>query len=198
MAQLGYNILYTGLAAVAGLASALLTDKMPRRPTLIIGTAASAGWLAINAGLQTAIGRSNGQLSTSMASGSLAAYFLFNVTFQFAYTPLQAVLPAEALETTIRAKGLAAGSIFGGCMGFINQFAGPIALKNIGYKYVWFFVGWDTFETVIWYFFLVEGQGRTLEELEWVYQQPNPVKASLQFDQVTVGQDGVVRRQVEE
>ena len=52
----------------------------------------------------------------------------------FTYTPLQAVTPTENLDTNIRAKGLAAGGFFSGCMGFINQFAGPIALANIGYR----------------------------------------------------------------
>ena len=52
----------------------------------------------------------------------------------FSYTPLQAVTTVENLDTNIRAKGLAAGGFLSGCMGFINQFAGPIALANIGYN----------------------------------------------------------------
>lgn len=42
----------------------------------------------------------------------------------------------------------------------------------------------------------VESQGRTLEELEWVYNQPNPVKASLHVDKVLVRGDGVVTEKV--
>lgn len=38
----------------------------------------------------------------------------------------------------------------------------------------------------------VESQGRTLEELEWVYAQPNPVKASLQMQKVVIHPDGEV------
>lgn len=56
--------------------------------------------------------------------------------------------------------------------------AGPIALGNIGYKYVYVFVAWDTIEAGAWYLLGVEAKGRTLEELEWVYDQKNPVKAS--------------------
>ena len=37
--------------------------------------------------------------------------FLFNCMFSFTYTPLQGVIPAEALETTMRAKGLALSGI---------------------------------------------------------------------------------------
>ena len=110
----------------------------------------------------------------------------------FTYTPLQAVIPAEALDTTNRSKGLAINNFMCGAMGFLNQFAGPIALKNIKYRYVYFFVAWDAIESIIWYFFGVEAQGRTLEELEWVYNQPDPVKASLRLDKVVVGGDGQV------
>lgn len=38
----------------------------------------------------------------------------------------------------------------------------------------------------------VESQGRTLEEIEWVYNQPNPVKASLKVEQVVIRDDGKV------
>lgn len=40
--------------------------------------------------------------------------------FSFTYTPLQGVIPAEALETTMRAKGLALSGILVSAIGFIN------------------------------------------------------------------------------
>lgn len=67
----------------------------------------------------------------------MASYFLFNIIFSFTYTPLQGVIPTEALETTTRAKGLACSSVLVYAVGFINQFAGPIALGNIQYKYIY-------------------------------------------------------------
>lgn len=44
----------------------------------------------------------------------------------------------------------------------------------------------------------VESQGRTLEELEWVYQQPNPVKASQNLDKIVVQSDGTVTEKIED
>lgn len=44
----------------------------------------------------------------------------------------------------------------------------------------------------------VESQGRTLEQLEWVYSQPNPVKASLKVDKVIIREDGKVEGLAEE
>jgi hypothetical protein len=89
----------------------------------------------------------------SYAKGALATYFMFNMVFSFTYTPLQGVIPTEALETTTRAKGLAAYNFIVQAFGFINQFCGPIALGNIQQNYVWVFVAWDSIETVCWYFF---------------------------------------------
>lgn len=109
--------------------------------------------LAINSGLSAAIDSQGDNVITSYAQGGLAAYFLFNVIFSFTYTPLQAVVVTEALETTERAKGLAASGVIVSAMGFINQFAGPIALYNIQYRYIYVFVGWDVIESIIWYFF---------------------------------------------
>lgn len=111
--------------------------------------------LAINGGLSTEIARQKaaGDIKTPFAQGALAAYLFFNIIYSFTYTPLQGVIPAEALETTMRAKGLAASGVMVSAVGFINQFAGPYALKNIQNNYMYIFVGWDFIESILWYFF---------------------------------------------
>jgi hypothetical protein len=43
----------------------------------------------------------------------------------------------------------------------------------------------------------VESQGRTIEQLEWVYNQPRPVKASLKVDKVVIEADGRVVEKIE-
>jgi uncharacterized protein (DUF427 family) len=45
--------------------------------------------------------------------------------------------------------------------------------------------------------YIVEAQGRTLEELEWVYQQPKPVQASKSIEKVVVQADGTVTEKIE-
>lgn len=42
----------------------------------------------------------------------------------------------------------------------------------------------------------VESQGRTLEQLEWVYNQPKPVKASQHVEKVVVQADGKVTEKI--
>ncbi|KAE9366384.1 putative MFS lactose permease [Stipitochalara longipes BDJ] len=201
--QLGYNVVNSVISAVGALTAMSLTDRMPRRKVLVWGTLASAAMLCINASLQTSISHHeiivNGKefiTNVSMAKAALAFYFFFNIIYSFAYTPLQGVLPAEALDTRLRAKGLAMYGLVVNIFGFINLYATPIALNNIQYKYIWIFVGWDCLEALLWYIFCVESQGRSLEELEWVYNQPNPVKASLHVDKVVVQADGTVTEKI--
>ncbi|KAI7127690.1 hypothetical protein KC352_g31789 [Hortaea werneckii] len=66
-----------------------------------------------------------------------------------------------------------------GCAGFVNTFAAPVALNNIGYWFYVFFVFWDLFEFVFIYFFYVETSKRTLEELDAIFEAPDPRKANL-------------------
>jgi len=63
-------------------------------------------------------------------------------------------------------------------------------LKNIKYKFVFIFVGWDIVEAVIWYFICVETVGRTLEELEEIFNQRNPVAASKKKRAIAIGETG--------
>lgn len=42
----------------------------------------------------------------------------------------------------------------------------------------------------------VESQGRTLEQLDWVYNQPKPVQASQKVDKVVVQADGKVTEKI--
>lgn len=223
--QLGYNLVGTVTSAIGALSAMSLTDRMPRRTVLVWGTLTCAAMLALNAGLQVGLANNeaanNGVITNvSFAKAALAFYFLFGIIYSFTYTPLQGVLPAEALDTRLRAKGLAMYGLVVNIFGFINLYCTPIALQNIGYKYIWIFVAWDSLESLLWWLFWyvplmkkkrekqscanisshpesVESQGRSLEELEWVYNQPHPVRASLHVDKVVVQADGTVTKIVD-
>jgi hypothetical protein len=53
-----------------------------------------------------------------------------------------------------------------------------IALSKIGNYVYLIYVGWCSIETMIWYFLGVETRGRSLEEMDEIFNAPNPVKAS--------------------
>ncbi|KAL5341983.1 general substrate transporter [Aspergillus crustosus] len=197
--QLLLNLVNSVASAIGALTAVYFCDRMPRRTVLIWGTLACAFCMAINAGVsQPMIPQRDSPegVDATLGRTALAFYYLFNVIFSFTYTPLQGVVPAEALETTTRAKGLALSGFLVSATSFISQFASPIALQNISTNYFWIFVGWDIIESGCWYMFGVESQGRTLEELEHIYQQPKPVAASKKRDKVVVQEDGHVTEKI--
>ena len=200
--QLMINLIGSFISCAAAVSAGLLTDKLPRRAALIWGTVAVACFQLLNAGLTKyaadRIDNGGSQLSNGFgisygfSIGTIIAQQLGGIAYCFGYTPLQAVVPTEALETTTRAKGLAFSSFVLGAVGFISQFAAPIGLKNMGYRYMWIFVGLDFFWVVVFYFCAVESQGRTLEELAYIYAQPNPVTASKRKNKIILQESGQV------
>lgn len=76
--------------------------------------------------------------------------------------------------------------------GLLNQFAWPIALRNIGWRTYIVFCIWCAVQAAVFYFFLPETKGRTLEELDLVFEAKNPVKASLQARKVAIADNGII------
>jgi surface polysaccharide O-acyltransferase-like enzyme len=144
---------------------------MPRRRVLTIGPAIMASLLAIFVGLNSMVSKYvnvDEEVPQPLARGALAMYMLFGAVIAFVYTPLQSLLPVEALSNSMRAKGLTVYTYTMGCMGFYN----------IQYRYIAIFAAFDAFESVVWYFCGVESCGKTLEELDEVYEAPYPPAAN--------------------
>jgi IS1 family transposase len=75
---------------------------------------------------------------------------------------------------------------------FYNTFVTGIAFTQARWKYYLLFIFWDTLEVAVIYFLFVETSKRTLEELTAIFQQPNPVKASLDKEEIFVSGDEIV------
>ena len=169
------NAIYAITGWIAAIAGARFHDILGRRTMLLGATLGMIICLTITAG--TAAGYVNtGSLTSSRAS--IAFIYVFGVVFAFAYTSMQPIYPAEVMRTDMRAKGMWLFQFTAGLAGFVNTFAAPVALANIGYWFYVFFVFWDLFELVVIYLFFVETKGRTLEELDEVFEAKNPRKES--------------------
>jgi len=94
--NLANNIL-CGLGAFTGVA---LSDRIPRRKVLVIGTFLCAFWLGINGGLSKvwADNDKKGTIDLGVGRGAVAAYFFFGITYSFTYAPLQALYPVCVLD----------------------------------------------------------------------------------------------------
>ncbi|KAF2192877.1 sugar transporter [Zopfia rhizophila CBS 207.26] len=193
------NIIYALVGYIFSSAGARMHDVFGRRKMLLGATAGLIIALSITAG--TAAGYVNTGSKTS-SSASIAFIFVFGAIFAFAFTSMQPIYPAEVMSNDMRAKGMGTYKIVGGCAGFINTFAAPSALTNIGYWFYVFFVFWDCFEFLFMYFFFVETKGLTLEEMDEIFEAKDPRKASTNVKKVkfrtVVGESGKEEQEIKE
>lgn len=77
--------------------------------------------------------------------------------------------PAEVLCYTQRAKGATVAQSIGWAFSFLNLYTTPIALKNVSWRYYVINGGWNVVIIAIIIFFFVETKGRSLEEIDEIF-----------------------------
>ncbi|KAJ4488429.1 general substrate transporter [Lentinula aciculospora] len=190
--QLVYNFANSILSAFGAFTGAAVTDKIGRRRRLYLGSFILACLLAIVAALSAKYGKV-GNSNVNGANASITFIFLFGIAYSFTYTPLQALYCAEVMRQDMRGKGMAVHILISNCAGFVNTFANSVGLGKLGWKYYFVFVGWNSVASVLWFCFGVETNGRTLEELDQVFNAPWPARESSQQIKVVVKASGEVK-----
>jgi len=102
----------------------------------------------------------------SRAAGNavIAFIFLYYAAYDLAFTPLIVAYTVEILPYSLRAKGFNVFNFTISLALIFNQYANPIALDKLLWKYQIVYIVWLAFETVFCYFYVVETIGLTLEE----------------------------------
>ncbi|KAF8522494.1 general substrate transporter [Hysterangium stoloniferum] len=150
------------------------------RKLLVYGTLGCTISLALNAGFSAQwASYGDGPKDSRVGNAAAAAFFLFIAIFSFTYAPSQSLYCVECLETTARAKGMTLRTFITNVGNFITLYTTPIGLENLQWRFILVFVFVDLTETILWYFLCVETVGRTLEELDDIFNEKYPAKASL-------------------
>ncbi|OIW30086.1 general substrate transporter [Coniochaeta ligniaria NRRL 30616] len=172
---LNINIGITVASGVAAIAGGSLMDRLGRRK-LLIGCCASLvlAWV----GMLVCTWKYEGSKDLASAHASVFFIFLVAVIFSFAYTPLQQLYTVECLDYEQRAKGIAFATMMMSAASLVNLFATPIALEQIGWRTYGIWIATCSLQCIFYYFFMVETRGRTLEEMNFIFEQKNPRVAS--------------------
>jgi len=191
--QLLYQAILNVISFAMSTVGARFTDRLGRRPVLLIATGMFVGiWTAI-----TALTALYGKKTNENDAGSRAAIafiYLFGITYSFAYTPLQALYPVECLAYETRAKGMGMYNLFVNIAAFFNTYAIPVIWEKITWRLYFLYIAWDCFQWIIIYLFFVETKGRTLEEINEIFDAPYPRKKSLEKHIVVYTQDGLLEK----
>jgi len=162
--------------AFAGL-GACFVDKLGRRPMLIyVNVACCVCWIGVT--VAGAI-QSNTQ-SKASSQAMIAMVYLFQICYSFGWTPMQALYPVEVLSFQMRAKGMAFSNLFVSAGGLVSQFGFSEAIKVITWRTYIVFCVWCAVQATVIYFLIPETKNRTLEELDEIFNAPNPRKASTE------------------
>lgn len=171
-----------GISLASGIAScvgASYLDRFGRRKMLI---SCCLVLVIMWAGMIACTGTFYHNNNSSAAQASVAFVFLVGIAFSFAYTPLQQLYPVECLKFEQRAKGIALVSMLQSAASLYNLFATPVALERIAWKTYYVWLGTCAAQVVYYYFVMVETKGHTLEEMNDIFEQKSPKKASLIYE----------------
>ncbi|KAK2063309.1 general substrate transporter [Colletotrichum caudatum] len=191
--QLLINGLNTVTSFIAGICGSFFVDKVGRRPLFLWGTLLTGlVYIPINvlAAKAEQLDKSGSNIPAAQSYAFIAMIFTYGIFWSFCWTPLQALYPAEILNNVIRAKGMGAKGFISGVASFINTYGTSVALKHIGWKTYTIFLVLHFVHLGLMYAYCVETKERTLEELEEIFNDPRPVKKSLQKTWVVIG-DGL-------
>ncbi|WRT68505.1 uncharacterized protein IL334_005481 [Kwoniella shivajii] len=182
--QLIMTLIPTLIGLVFAMFGTYCTDKIGRRPVLMYGTFLCALFLALAMicsaiTLKGATTVSVNEYNDAAAKGTITSLILFYAVCGWAYIPMVAVYPSEVMSMEQRSTGMGLVVLALNLCSVLGQLTTPIALQKIGWLTYLPWVCWDLIETGIWYLVAVETKGRTLEELDAIFDSPNPVRASL-------------------
>ena len=179
--QLLLNGINTIISFAAGLFGSFFVDRFGRRPLFLWGTFLTGlVYIPINVLAARAEQYEEGSIPRSQGYAFIAMIFTYGIFWGFCWTPLQALYPAEILNNEIRAKGMGVKGLLTGLSSYINTYGTSVSLNKIGWKTYTIFLILHFIHNGLMWLSCVETKGRTLEEIDEIFNDPKPVKRSLQ------------------
>lgn len=104
---------------------------------------------------------------------------LFILGYATTWGPMVWTLIAEIYPSKYRAKGMALATASNWTWNFLIAFFTPFITQNIDFALGYVFAGCNLVGGILVYLFVIEGQGRTLEEIDTMYlERVNPRKSA--------------------
>ncbi|OTA55848.1 putative hexose carrier protein [Hypoxylon sp. EC38] len=165
--QLKANVVLNVWCLACALTGTHLAASWGRKPTALVSQILLIICLFIIGGLSKMYADNPTNASSSLIYGNVAVMFLFQGFYSVAWTPLLYLYPPEY---SIRANGLACSTLALNLLACVFVYIMPIGLDNIGWKMYMVNGSWDIVIAVLIAVFWVETKGRTLEEIDAIFE----------------------------
>ena len=159
-------------------------DKWGRRPTLLVGGVLMLIWMYANAGIMAMYGivkpggingvpQESMKLSGSPAKALIACTYLFVASYAPTWGPASWTYPPELFPLRLRGKGVALATSGNWAFNTALGLFVPPAFANIRWQTYIVFGVFCTVMTIHVFFMFPETAGKTLEEAEAIFEDPN-------------------------
>ncbi|KAJ9663260.1 high affinity glucose transporter [Coniosporium apollinis] len=166
----------------------LYVDRWGRRPTLLVGAALMATWLFANAGILASHGRpappggvggvkeASWEVSGPPSKAVIACSYLFVASFATTWGPVSWIYPPELYPLRVRGKAVALSTSANWIMNFALGYFVPPAFVNIQWRTYLIFGVFCVTMFIHVFFLFPETAGKTLEEVEGMFLDPDGIK----------------------
>ncbi|KAA8645618.1 hypothetical protein EYZ11_003479 [Aspergillus tanneri] len=147
-----------------------VVENFGRRKSLITGAGLMFVFFIIFASIgHFVLDVKNPENTPSAGKGMIVVACLFITTFAMTWGPMIWTIVAELFPSKYRAKGMALATASNWLWNFLLGFFTPFITGAIDFAYGYVFAGCLFVAAAVVYFFVIEGKGRTLEEVDWMY-----------------------------
>ncbi|KAM5372598.1 hypothetical protein ACJZ2D_007372 [Fusarium nematophilum] len=143
----------------------IVADKWPRARTLWTGSFILAANISVCMALSAKFGGGASSGSIDGARASIAFIFIYSAIFAMFFNAMIWVVPSELFPMFLRSKGLAFAVFMKSVVAIVLSQITPVALANVAWRYYALFIATNATAGVLYYFFLPETGGKTLEEI---------------------------------
>ncbi|TDZ30926.1 Lactose permease [Colletotrichum spinosum] len=150
------------------LAAAALVDRLGRR---VLFVTSSLVMLLAMTGFTVATEQFARQPQAGSGKALVAMVFLFQFGSDVGFTPLTPMYTAEVCPYHIRAKAMALHYFLMYAFSAAGQYANPVALQNLGWKYYLVYIAILMFEVLFTYFVFPETKGHTVEGVASIFDK---------------------------
>lgn len=164
--QMEINLVLSAWQFCIAVLGSLLAERLGRKFLCLGSLGSCTAFFYLVGGMTSVYGTSS---NTSGVYGTLACIFLFLGTYSFGLTPLTNMYPPEVLSYNIRATGMACFTFTAKACGVFVTMVFPYLFNAIGWKTYIVNASWNILFFIWVFFFWVETKGKTLEEIDEVF-----------------------------
>ncbi|KAJ9156586.1 Hexose transporter protein [Pleurostoma richardsiae] len=146
--------------------SGLNIDKFGRRTLFLVSTTGMMLSYCVVMGLSAGFAKTN---EAAMGVAAIPFLFIFYGFYDMAWTPLNYCYCVEIMPFNLRAKGTAIHLTAQSLANAFNQFANPLALAAISWRYYAVYIAIDFCYIIIIYLWFPETRNLTIEEVSLVF-----------------------------